>query len=67
MVGEHDRFQPPKLAAAQVESLTGARSVTVRTFSNAEHADQHCQMGNLDLACEVLTAWLTNPRPPASR
>lgn len=66
MVGEHDRFQPPKLAAAQVKSLTGARSVTVRTFTEEEHADQHCQMGNLELACEVLTAWLSNPSPPPS-
>jgi pimeloyl-ACP methyl ester carboxylesterase len=67
MVGEHDRFQPPKLAAAQTGALTGARSVTVRTFTKEEHADQHCQMGNLDLACEVLTAWLANPSPPGNR
>ncbi len=64
MVGEHDRFQSPKLAAAQVESLTSARSVTVRTFTEEEHADQHCQMGNLELACEVLTTWLGNPSSP---
>lgn len=58
MVGEHDRFQPPILAARQADALTNARSVTTRTFTASEHADQHCQMGNLDLACSVLTAWL---------
>lgn len=58
MVGEHDRFQPPELAAAQAEALTGARSVTVRSFTKQEHADQHCQMGNLELACKVVTDWL---------
>jgi pimeloyl-ACP methyl ester carboxylesterase len=56
--GEHDRFQPPVLTRAQRAALTNARSVTVRTFTRAEHADQHCQMGNLDLACRVVTDWL---------
>jgi pimeloyl-ACP methyl ester carboxylesterase len=58
MVGEHDSFQPPALARRQLQALTSARSVTTRTFTAAEHADQHCQMGNLDLACSVLTSWL---------
>ena len=61
MVGEHDAFQPPALARAQQAALTGARSVTVRTFTGAESADQHCQMGNLELACQVLTGWLGRP------
>ena len=64
MVGEHDAFQPPSLARAQAAALTSARSVTTRTFTEAEHADQHCQMGNLDLACRVLTGWLTEPGSP---
>jgi len=59
LCGEHDAFQPPVLTRAQAAALTAARSVTVRTFTTAEHADQHCQMGNLDLACRVVTAWLT--------
>ncbi len=58
LCGEHDAFQPPVLTHAQAAALSAARSVTVRTFTKAEHADQHCQMGNLDLACQVLTAWL---------
>lgn len=56
--GEHDRFQPPKLTRLQAAALTSARSVRVRTFTAAEHADSHCQMGNLELACEVVTTWL---------
>ncbi|MGY1712194.1 alpha/beta hydrolase family protein [Geodermatophilus sp. SYSU D00758] len=63
MHGEHDAFQPPVLPHAQAAALTSARSVTVRTFTAAEHADQHCQMGNLDLACRVLTRWLTTTEP----
>ena len=58
MCGEHDAFQPPALARAQAQALVTARSVTTRMFTRADQADQHCQMGNLELACEVLTAWL---------
>jgi hypothetical protein len=63
LCGEHDAFQPPMLTRAQASALTAARSVAVRTFTKAEHADQHCQMGNLDLACSVVTAWLRDPGP----
>jgi pimeloyl-ACP methyl ester carboxylesterase len=58
LCGEHDAFQPPVLTRSQAAALTAARSVTVRTFTKAEQADQHCQMGNLDLACRVVTGWL---------
>ena len=58
LVGEHDAFQPARLAGYQAAALTGARRVQQRTFTAAEHADQHCQMGNLGLACAVLTGWL---------
>jgi pimeloyl-ACP methyl ester carboxylesterase len=61
MCGEHDSFQPPSLTRAQAQALTAARSVTTRLFTKAEHAERHCQMGNLDLACRVLTAWLQDP------
>lgn len=67
LVGERDSFQPPALARAQARALVAARSIAVRTFTRAEHADQHCQMGNLELACRVLTDWLRAPGPlPAS-
>jgi pimeloyl-ACP methyl ester carboxylesterase len=59
--GEHDSFQPPILARTQGQALTAASSVTLRIFTKAESADQHCQIGNIDLACRVLTTWLQNP------
>ncbi|MFF0991412.1 alpha/beta fold hydrolase [Kocuria nitroreducens] len=69
MCGEHDAFQPPALTHAQARALTAARSVTTRMFTRAEQADQHCQMGNLELACEVLTSWLqaADTAPSASK
>jgi pimeloyl-ACP methyl ester carboxylesterase len=61
LCGEHDKFQPPSLTRAQAKALTSAHSVSVRMVTKAENADQHCQMGNLDLACTVLTDWLKHP------
>jgi pimeloyl-ACP methyl ester carboxylesterase len=66
MCGEHDSFQPPSLTHAQADALTAARSVTVRMFTKAEHADQHCQIGNIGLACRVLTTWLRNRSPEST-
>ncbi len=63
LCGEHDAFQPPVLTRAQAYALIAARSVAVRTFTKAEHGDQHCQMGTLDLACRVVTDWLRDPGP----
>jgi hypothetical protein len=63
MCGEHDGFQPPSLTCAQAKALTAARSVAVRMFTKAEHADQHCQIGNIGLACRLLTTWLRNTSP----
>ncbi len=57
-VGENDAFQPPELLRLQEDALTHARSVTTRVFTEEEHADQHCQVGNLGLALDVMTNWL---------
>lgn len=62
LTGENDTFQPPILAHKQAGALVNARSVDIRMFTEAEHADSHCQMGNLDLACGVVTTWLRGGR-----
>jgi hypothetical protein len=56
--GENDAFQPPKLLYRQEQALVNARSITTRIFTREEHADQHCQMGNLSLVLEVIACWL---------
>ncbi|KAA3647116.1 MAG: alpha/beta hydrolase [Chloroflexi bacterium] len=58
--GENDAFQPVKLLYKQREALTNAHSVTTRVFTKAEHADMHCQMGNLNLAMGEIEGWLTS-------
>lgn len=35
-----------------------ARSVTGRVFTKNEHAENHCQTGNIGLALDVIVQWL---------
>jgi pimeloyl-ACP methyl ester carboxylesterase len=63
LVGENDAFQPPKLLHKQAQALVNARSVTTRIFTKEEQADQHCQMGNLPLALNVMLDWLEETKP----
>ena len=56
--GENDAFQSPKLLQMQRQALINARSVTVRIFKKEEHADQHCQVGNIGLALRVMLEWI---------
>ena len=56
--GENDAFQPPKLLYKQQKALINARSITTRIFTKEEHADQHCQMGNIGLALGFMLDWI---------
>lgn len=58
LTGERDAFQPPKLLYKQKAALINAKSVTTRIFTKEEHADQHCQMGNVGLLLEVIRDWM---------
>lgn len=58
LTGENDAFQPPMLLKKQKEALIHAHSVTERIFQKSEHADQHCQIGNVGLALETIHRWL---------
>jgi hypothetical protein len=60
---------PLRQLGDQLSTLNNATSVTARLFTEAEHAHNHCQVGNLGLALEVILDWLddvggraTNPR-----
>ena len=58
LTGRHDHFVPHKMHRKQVEALINASSVTDRIFTARENADQHCQIGNVGLAMEVMVDWL---------
>lgn len=60
--GAEDHYVPSAQLDQQLRSLHGARSVTARVFTRAEHAHAHCQVGNLPLALDVIELWLESLR-----
>jgi pimeloyl-ACP methyl ester carboxylesterase len=58
LAGADDHYVPLKQLARQAGNLANARSVTTRTFTAAEQASNHCQLGNIGAAARVMTAWL---------
>jgi pimeloyl-ACP methyl ester carboxylesterase len=58
LAGADDHYVPVSQLARQATSLDQARSVTTRTFTAAEHADNHCQVGNIGLAVRTIQGWL---------
>ncbi|MBO0879918.1 MAG: hypothetical protein J2P17_06025 [Mycobacterium sp.] len=65
IAGADDHYVPLRQLGRQARNLTNARSVTTRTFTAAEQASNHCQLGNIGAAARVMTAWLdlTAPQP----
>ncbi len=56
--GREDHFIPRKMHAMQIAALVRARSVTGRVFTRHDHAQNHCQTGNIGLALEVMRTWI---------
>jgi alpha-beta hydrolase superfamily lysophospholipase len=58
MAGNKDHYVPFHMIADQLLALTAAPSVTARVFTEAEQAQNHCQVGNTGLALTVILDWL---------
>lgn len=58
LAGENDAFQPPILQQKQKDALVNAKSITTRVFTKEEHADQHCQIGNLNIVLQEIYDWI---------
>jgi alpha/beta hydrolase fold len=58
LAGENDHLVPLEMYHRQKEALVNARSVRGRIFTASEGGDQHCQVGNLDLAWHEILEWL---------
>ena len=63
LAGENDHFVPLEMYHKQREALVNARSVRGRVFTAAEGGDQHCQVGNIDLAFNEILHWLNGFYP----
>ena len=66
MAGTKDHYMPLHMLPDQLMSLTAAHSVSARVFTEAESAQNHCQIGNMGLALRVILGWLdeTGGRKP---
>jgi len=58
LTGAKDHFIPIKMHYKQVSALRNARSVTPRIFTKEDHAENHCQIGNIGLALDVMEKWI---------
>ncbi|NOR17054.1 alpha/beta fold hydrolase [candidate division WOR-3 bacterium] len=58
LTGREDHLIPFKMHGMQVKALTSARSVTGRVFTKEENAQNHCQIGNIGLALDVMVKWI---------
>jgi pimeloyl-ACP methyl ester carboxylesterase len=68
VAGADDHYVPLKQLGRQAANLTNARSVTTRTFTAAEQASNHCQLGNIGAAARLINTWLdlTAAQPQAT-
>jgi pimeloyl-ACP methyl ester carboxylesterase len=58
LTSREDHFIPFKMHDMQLQALTNAKSVTGRVFPREEHAQNHCQNGNIGLALDVMVKWI---------
>jgi alpha-beta hydrolase superfamily lysophospholipase len=58
LAGAADHYVPLRMLGDQVLTLPAARSVHARVFTEAEQAQNHCQIGNQGLALKVILDWL---------
>jgi hypothetical protein len=56
--GRNDHFIPIRMHDRQVKALVKAKSVTDRVFTKEEHAQNHCQIGNIGLLLDVTVEWI---------
>jgi pimeloyl-ACP methyl ester carboxylesterase len=58
LAGSEDHIVPLHQLHRQSEALRNARSLTSRLFTAEEHAQAHCQVGNLRLVLDCMRDWM---------
>jgi alpha-beta hydrolase superfamily lysophospholipase len=58
MAGNEDHIIPLNHFHKQIAALQNTRSKTTRLFTQQEQAQNHCQVGNLELAVKTITDWI---------
>lgn len=58
LAGSEDHYVPVEQFYRQIKTLSNARSITARLFTESESAQNHCQVGNYGLALRTIVNWL---------
>ena len=58
LAGEEDHYIPQSQFYRLKSSIHNAKSLTCRLFTKAEGGEQHCQIGNHQLAINAISDWL---------
>ncbi len=56
--GRNDHFIPIKTHRKQVTLFTNAASLEEKIYTKHDHADNHCQIGNIELMLQDVVTWL---------
>ena len=58
LAGEKDHMIPIGELEKHQQGLINAQSVAARIFTSDEHAENHCQVGNIKMALDVILDWI---------
>jgi pimeloyl-ACP methyl ester carboxylesterase len=58
LAGAEDHYVPVRQFHQQMAALSGARSVSGHVLTAADHAQDHCHVGNVGLSLDLITGWL---------
>jgi pimeloyl-ACP methyl ester carboxylesterase len=58
LAGQDDHYVPIEQLSKQIMTLTSVHSLTARMFTAKEIASNHCQLGNIGLAIDVMLNWI---------
>jgi pimeloyl-ACP methyl ester carboxylesterase len=58
LTGRNDHFIPFRAHDMQIKALTNAKSITAKVFKKETQAHNHCQIGNMGLALDIMVRWI---------
>ncbi|TAL38687.1 MAG: alpha/beta fold hydrolase [Spirochaetes bacterium] len=60
LAGERDHLVPAGTLQKMKKKLRNAKSITTRVFTAEEGGEQHCQVGNIELAVNEIHNWMNS-------
>jgi predicted esterase len=56
--GNKDHYVPLHQFYDQIQTLKNVHSLTARLFTEKEQAQNHCQVGNVELSLQTIIGWI---------